>query len=156
MLFLEAPDGRTRVGFAVGKRQGKSHERNRGRRILKEGFRRLLPWMKAGVWVVASLRTGGMNAGAREVYYDLAGRSATGEYGRGMARPRLGLYRRGKEGMTVSAASRIGIGLIRGYQLFVSPLLGHNCRFYPSCSQYAAEAMAVHGFLKGVFLAAKG
>ena len=57
--------------------------------------------------------------------------------------------------MTVSAASRIGIGLIRGYQLFVSPLLGHNCRFYPSCSQYAAEAMAVHGFLKGVFLAAK-
>jgi ribonuclease P protein component len=72
LLFLEAPDGRTRVGFAVGKRQGKSHERNRGRRILKEGFRRLLTWMKEGVWVVASLRSGGMTAGAGEVYYDLA------------------------------------------------------------------------------------
>lgn len=72
LLFLEAPDGRTRVGFAVGKRQGKSHERNRGRRILKEGFRRLLPWMKDGVWVIASLRSGGMTAGARDVYYDLA------------------------------------------------------------------------------------
>jgi len=72
LLFLEAPDGRTRVGFAVGKRQGKSHERNRGRRILKEGFRRLLPWMKEGVWLVASLRNSGMTAGAGEVYYDLA------------------------------------------------------------------------------------
>jgi ribonuclease P protein component len=72
LLFLEAPDGRTRVGFAVGKRWGKSHERNRGRRILKEGFRRLMPWMKEGMWVVASLRSGGMTAGAVEVYYDLA------------------------------------------------------------------------------------
>ena len=71
-MFVEAPDGRTRVGFAVGKRQGKSHERNRGRRILKEGFRRLLPWMRDGVWIVAALRRVGMTAGAREIYSDLA------------------------------------------------------------------------------------
>ena len=73
MLFVEAPDGRTRIGFAVGKRQGKSHERNRGRRILREGVRRLLPWMKDGVWVVAALRSRGMAAGADEIYLNLAG-----------------------------------------------------------------------------------
>jgi hypothetical protein len=65
------------------------------------------------------------------------------------------MHRREKEGTGLSVVSRIGIGLIRGYQLFISPLLGHNCRFYPSCSQYAAEALAIHGFLKGVFLAAR-
>jgi len=34
--------------------------------------------------------------------------------------------------------------LIRGYQWFLSPLLGHHCRFYPSCSQYAREAIEKH------------
>lgn len=42
---------------------------------------------------------------------------------------------------------------IRGYQLFISPLLGPRCRFYPSCSQYAIEAVQTHGVLKGVWLA---
>lgn len=71
-MLMEAPDGRRRIGFAVGKRQGKSHERNRGRRILKEGFRRLLPWLRDGIWIVAALRRSGMEAGAREIYRDLA------------------------------------------------------------------------------------
>ncbi|EQM95339.1 hypothetical protein OFAG_02357 [Oxalobacter formigenes HOxBLS] len=44
------------------------------------------------------------------------------------------------------------IVLIRGYQLCISPYLGQNCRFYPSCSQYALEAISVHGCLKGCFL----
>jgi len=39
--------------------------------------------------------------------------------------------------------------LIRGYQLGISPLLGPRCRFYPSCSEYALEAIAVHGAFKG-------
>ncbi|MDH5377025.1 MAG: membrane protein insertion efficiency factor YidD [Gammaproteobacteria bacterium] len=39
--------------------------------------------------------------------------------------------------------------LIRGYQLFLSPYLGNNCRFYPSCSHYAHEAIQVHGLLRG-------
>jgi putative membrane protein insertion efficiency factor len=42
--------------------------------------------------------------------------------------------------------------LIRGYQLAISPLLGPRCRFYPSCSEYALEALAVHGFFKGLRL----
>lgn len=45
------------------------------------------------------------------------------------------------------------IALIRGYQWFVSPLLGHHCRFYPSCSEYAREAIERHGVLRGVWLA---
>lgn len=44
---------------------------------------------------------------------------------------------------------------IRGYQLVVSPLLGQNCRFYPSCSNYALEAIQLHGAGKGSWLAAR-
>ena len=72
LLFMKAEDGRTRIGLAVGKRQGKSHDRNRGRRILKEGFRRLFPWMREGVWIVAGLSSAGMRANSRRVYEDLA------------------------------------------------------------------------------------
>jgi len=45
--------------------------------------------------------------------------------------------------------------LLRAYKLGVSPFLGQNCRFYPSCSDYAAEAVSVHGALKGSLLATK-
>lgn len=43
--------------------------------------------------------------------------------------------------------------LIRGYQWAISPLLGPHCRFYPSCSQYAHEAIERHGVARGVWLA---
>ena len=45
------------------------------------------------------------------------------------------------------------IALIRVYQLFFSPLLGNHCRFYPSCSQYAREAVERYGVIRGVWLA---
>jgi len=45
------------------------------------------------------------------------------------------------------------IALIRAYQWFISPLLGPHCRFYPSCSQYACEALERHGALRGSGLA---
>lgn len=45
------------------------------------------------------------------------------------------------------------IAVIRVYQRFLSPLLGQNCRFHPSCSRYAVEALQVHGALKGTLLA---
>ena len=44
------------------------------------------------------------------------------------------------------------IGVVRGYQLFVSPWLGPRCRFYPSCSHYACEALQSHGLLGGSWL----
>lgn len=45
------------------------------------------------------------------------------------------------------------IGLIRGYQVLLSPLLGQHCRFYPTCSQYAREAIDLHGVPRGLGLA---
>jgi uncharacterized protein len=45
--------------------------------------------------------------------------------------------------------------LIRGYQLAISPLLGPRCRFYPSCSHYAIEAIEMHGALRGTWLTVK-
>ncbi len=47
------------------------------------------------------------------------------------------------------------VGAIKLYQLFLSPLLGQNCRFYPSCSHYAIEAIELHGGAKGGLLAIK-
>lgn len=45
--------------------------------------------------------------------------------------------------------------LLRAYQLAISPLLGPRCRFYPSCSNYALEALQIHGAARGSLLAAK-
>ena len=45
--------------------------------------------------------------------------------------------------------------LIRGYQLIVSPLLGSNCRFMPTCSEYAIESFKSYGLIKGFFLTIK-
>jgi putative membrane protein insertion efficiency factor len=47
------------------------------------------------------------------------------------------------------------IALLRFYKLAVSPLLGNRCRFYPSCSDYAREAIQYHGAAHGTYLAAK-
>jgi len=47
------------------------------------------------------------------------------------------------------------IGLINLYRWFVSPLLGPNCRFYPTCSCYAQEAIESHGPLRGTWLAVR-
>jgi putative membrane protein insertion efficiency factor len=52
------------------------------------------------------------------------------------------------------AAGRAALaGLFRLYRLVLSPLLGPSCRFEPSCSRYAEEAIAAHGLLEGTRLA---
>ena len=51
--------------------------------------------------------------------------------------------------------TRLLLLLVRGYQLFVSPLLGPRCRFYPSCSAYAVTALQTHGALRGSWLAVR-
>jgi len=45
------------------------------------------------------------------------------------------------------------IGLVRFYQYLLSPFLGNHCRFYPSCSHYAVEAIETHGVLRGFWMA---
>ncbi len=44
---------------------------------------------------------------------------------------------------------------IRLYQIAISPLLGPRCRYIPTCSQYALEALQTHGAIKGVWLSSK-
>jgi putative membrane protein insertion efficiency factor len=56
--------------------------------------------------------------------------------------------------MTTIVASTLR-AMIRVYQLLISPLLGPRCRFMPSCSAYAAEAIAVHGPARGLWLGAR-
>ena len=48
---------------------------------------------------------------------------------------------------------RVLIKLVRGYKKYISPLLPPSCRFTPTCSEYAVEALSKHGALKGSLLA---
>ena len=48
--------------------------------------------------------------------------------------------------------TRLLIALLKGYKKYISPHLGHHCRFVPTCSEYAMQALAVHGFFKGTLL----
>ena len=47
------------------------------------------------------------------------------------------------------------LAAVRGYQYALRPMLGANCRFYPSCSDYAREAIERHGAMRGSWLAAR-
>jgi hypothetical protein len=52
-------------------------------------------------------------------------------------------------------AVRIALGLLRAYKVLVSPMFAGSCRFLPSCADYAAEAIAVRGVVRGTWLAAR-
>ncbi len=51
--------------------------------------------------------------------------------------------------------TRVLLLLIRAYQLLISPMLGPSCRFTPTCSEYAAQALKKYGALKGAWLSIK-
>ena len=50
---------------------------------------------------------------------------------------------------------RVLLALLRTYQYAISPFLGRRCRYYPSCSEYAVEAVEKHGAIKGGWLGVK-
>ncbi len=50
---------------------------------------------------------------------------------------------------------RVLIGLVHAYRYLISPMLGRNCRYVPSCSEYALDALGRYGALKGCWLAIK-
>ena len=64
----------------------------------------------------------------------------------------LGVLNNGLDHIQIDSFLKI---LIRAYQLALSPLLGPSCRYYPSCSQYAIEAIDGHGALRGAWLTIK-
>jgi len=47
------------------------------------------------------------------------------------------------------------VALIQAYRYLISPMLGSRCRFHPSCSEYAVEALGRHGLAKGLWLAVR-
>ena len=47
------------------------------------------------------------------------------------------------------------IKMIKGYRFLISPLLGHSCRYLPTCSEYSIEALKTFGFFKGFYLSLK-
>ena len=51
--------------------------------------------------------------------------------------------------------TNILIKLIKVYKLIISPLLGHSCRYLPTCSEYSIDALKNFGFLKGSYLGIK-
>ena len=50
---------------------------------------------------------------------------------------------------------RFFIGLVKGYQYLISPLLGQNCRYTPTCSEYSIQAIEKYGIFKGIWLSIK-
>jgi uncharacterized protein len=63
--------------------------------------------------------------------------------------------RSGHDARDLSPAGWLLVGLLTVYRRFISPLLGPRCRFYPSCSAYALEAVQLHGALRGSWLAVR-
>tara|TARA_B100000575_G_C22983062_1_gene567137 strand:- start:381 stop:632 length:252 start_codon:yes stop_codon:yes gene_type:complete len=47
------------------------------------------------------------------------------------------------------------IKFIKGYQYLISPLLGHTCRYLPTCSEYSIDALRTYGFFKGLYMSIK-
>ena len=57
------------------------------------------------------------------------------------------------DAVRLTLGQRAALALIRGYKLLFSPLFAGSCRFLPSCSEYAAEAIRTHGVIRGTVLA---
>jgi ribonuclease P protein component len=69
--FLRGNSG-IKMGVAVGRKTAPAATRSRGRRMLRESLRRLLPWIKSDVWLVATLQKTALEQNAVSVYYDAA------------------------------------------------------------------------------------
>ena len=52
----------------------------------------------------------------------------------------------------MNISSFILIKIIKSYRYFISPLLGHSCRYLPTCSEYSIDALKEFGFVKGLFM----
>ena len=72
LLFVERPGDPPLIGVTVGRKTANASRRTRGRRMMREAFRRLLPWIKDGVWIIASLREKALERSSRDVYVEIA------------------------------------------------------------------------------------
>jgi len=139
-----------RLGVIVGRDYDRrSTQRHRFKRLVREGFRRRRHAL-AGFDVLVRARSRKKNRRSGpsqplcpeiEGLYDEVLSRLGGPQG---GQPQLA--------QQPSLAARSVLALFRAYQLILSPLLGQRCRFYPSCSSYATQAVRGHGVIRGLAL----
>ena len=134
LQLIAAPAKRDpgRVGYVIGRKaMPRAVDRNRLRRRLRESVRACRPAIERFdiiLRVRQRVRRADIGVSAQPVFRK---------------------YRRSAGVKSVLLAG------VRGYQYLVSPMLGNKCRFYPSCSDYAREALERHGSLRGSWLAVR-
>ena len=125
LVYAEAPDSSLRCGVICGRKYSLlAVKRNRARRLLWESFR-ILRGTLPPVWMILIPRNRRNGGTADQSEADSV---------------RGGL------------AARMLIAIIRVYQWTIAPLLPNCCRFEPTCSHYAVEALRLHGFWRGTGL----
>jgi uncharacterized protein len=62
---------------------------------------------------------------------------------------------RAQPGPSLTVGQHVALAVLTAYKVLLSPLFTGSCRFLPSCSDYAREAITVHGCVKGMWLAAR-
>ena len=168
--------GRTRLGITVTKKVGPAVVRNRLKRQVREFFRHNVGLWPPGLDLVFIARPEAAARSNPEIRVDLTGAGAriTAYNPAPDSRPRVPKepgpptaaaesFGPGPESPPIlelydqirSIPGRLALGLIRIYQRLISPMLPPSCRFRPTCSSYAAQAIIVHGLAKGSYLTAK-
>ena len=124
--------GPARIGFVVSKAVGNAVVRNRVQRRLRHLAREHLASLPGSAVLVVRALPASAEASYAELATDLEPLSGAGE------RVKYPL-----------------IWFLKAYRLLISPLYGQVCRYHPSCSAYALEAVTVHGSIRGSWLAVR-
>ena len=136
--------GHTRIGLTATKKVGHAVQRNRARRVMRAALSEHLA----------------QNIGGYDIILVARGQTPHPEKAPSSAKrwasclPKAGLPDKAAPRPAAPAGmiKNVLIALLRGYKRYISPHLGHHCRFVPTCSEYAMQALATHGLCKGLLL----
>ena len=156
LYVLKTRSKRTRVGLTATKKIGHAVQRNRARRVMKAAIDEHLDYNIGGYDLVfvargmtPRLKSWQLSAIVAKLFAQAGLPDKAKQPG---AKPLPPCRRSGSPRR--EHLSESPLRLIRLYQKFISPGLGRNCRFSPSCSQYGIEAIRTHGCVKGLLLTA--